>query len=228
MEEKIKVIIKPIVGRQVPVDMDVDPREQVKFLKERAASSQSTDPKNVKLVYEGQPLDDRRRIKEYGIQSGATLTLAPKHDTGGYNPPYTFSQSLPMEFDSRISYESELIRAKEIPMRPINPRHWIAVIEGRGKWKGKLYDVEMILPPGYPFSPPLVKWITPIHNHPNIFSTGSVCLNLLKARYWRPEYTLITVYESLLNLLKSPHYEGLNRFLQPAQSFQRFLDNLGR
>ena len=228
MEEKIKVIIKPLVGRNIPVDIDVDPREQVKFLKERAASSQSTDPNNVKLVYEGEPLDDRRRIKEYGIQSGATLTLAPKHDTGGYNPPYTFFHNLPMDFNSRISYESELIRANGLPMRPINPRHWIAVIEGRGKWKGKFYDVEMMLPPDYPFSPVQVRWITPIHNHPNIFSTGSVCLNLLKARYWRPEYTLITVYESLVNLLKSPNYEGVNRYLHPAQSLKRLLDELRR
>lgn len=208
----MKAIIKTSVGLGTPTDIEFDPKELVKNLKERAAVTQATDASSVVLMYEGTILDDNKRLKEYGIREGATLELMPKHQKGGYIPSSIFCQGLPMDFNSRVAHESKLIRARGLPMKPINPYHWVALIRGKGKWSGKNYKVDITLPDYYPYSAPKVDWRTPMKPfHPNIFThSGWVCLNILD-RDWRPDYTLITVYNSLEWLLEHPHYEHFDR-----------------
>jgi len=207
------------VGLSQTAELDVDPQELVKNVKERAAVNQAYDPNGAVLVYEGKVLDDNRRLKEFGIKEGATLRLTPKNQEGGYNPPPLFFRNLPMDFKSRVAHEAKMIRARGLPIRPIDPRHWVALVMGKGKWRGKNYPVEITLSPRYPFSPPKVSWTTPMTPyHPNIFThSGWVCLNILD-KDWRPDYTLITVYCSLEWLLEHPHYEGHRRPLQALWS----------
>jgi ubiquitin-protein ligase len=218
----MKVVIEPKVGLGQTVTLEVEPHELVKNVKERASVNQAYEPGNAALSYEGKVLDDNRRLKEYGIKEGCTLNLLPKHQEGGYDPPLIFYHGLPMDFSSRIAHESNLIRARGLPVKPLSPYHWIAHIEGRGKWKGKRFRVEIKLPRSYPFSPPRVEWKSPMRpSHPNIFPyTGWVCLNILD-KDWRPEYTLITVVESLGWLLEHPKRELLDRAIYTLTNYTR-------
>jgi ubiquitin-protein ligase len=208
----MKIIIQPTVGLNQTAELDVDPQELVRNVKERAAVNQAYDPNGAVLNYEGKVLDDNRRLKEYGIKEGATLRLIPKNQEGGYDPPSLFFRNLPMDFKSRIAHEAKMIRARGLPIQPIDPNHWVALVQGKGKWRGKNYPVDITLSSHYPFTPPKVEWKTPMMPyHPNIFPhSGWVCLNILD-RDWRPEYTLITVLCSLEWLLEHPHYEGSHR-----------------
>ncbi len=63
---------------------------------------------------------------------------------------------------------------------PSNPgwRHLIGTIPGPEgtPYEGGVFDVDILIPKGYPFEPPKMKFITRIW-HPNISSqTGAICL----------------------------------------------------
>ena len=92
----MKVIIKTHVGLGQATDLDVDPKELVKNIKERAAVTQAVDANSVVLSFEGDILDDRRRLKEYGVSDGSTLNLLPKHQKGGSTSHFYFYQNEPV------------------------------------------------------------------------------------------------------------------------------------
>lgn len=208
----MKIIIKSTVGLHTPTDMEVDPKEKIGTVKERAATTQAIDPESVQLMHNGEPLDDDKRIKDYGIREGDTLELVPKHRIGAIAtlPPFSFDIIFNNTFAKRISEEARRIKAQNLPIKPLNPKHWIMYVKAeRGKWKGKTYTVHVELSDFYPYVPPKVIWKTPLDPpHPNIFPrTGWVCLNILEPHGWKPVYSLITVYDSLKWLLENPNYE---------------------
>lgn len=72
-------------------------------------------------------------------------------------------------------------------------------------YSGYSFDVELSLPLNYPFSPPNVKFITPI-KHININANGDICLNILK-NGWDPKNTMASVMISIHCLLAQPNFE---------------------
>jgi len=65
------------------------------------------------------------------------------------------------------------------------------------------FIIDILLPPTYPFTPPKMKFDTPVY-HPNISSqTGAICLDILKDQ-WTPVMTLKSALISLQSLLSTP------------------------
>ncbi|KAJ9138099.1 Ubiquitin-conjugating enzyme [Pleurostoma richardsiae] len=72
-------------------------------------------------------------------------------------------------------------------------------------YAGGNFGLIVVLPPDYPFKPPVVTFATRIY-HPNVTNDniGSICLSILKPENWKPASRLLGVLESVRNLLVEP------------------------
>lgn len=86
-----------------------------------------------------------------------------------------------------------------------NAYHWKGIIIGpeESLYEGYKFELEIKLPENYPFSPPSVKFITPI-SHVNVNSKGDICLDILKNN-WAPSQNIQSVMLSLRLLLRYPN-----------------------
>ncbi|GAA95025.1 uncharacterized protein L969DRAFT_89413 [Mixia osmundae IAM 14324] len=83
--------------------------------------------------------------------------------------------------------------------------HLIGVFKGpeSSPYEGGIFEVDIVVPPTYPFQPLKMKFITKTY-HPNVSSqSGAICLDILKDA-WTPVLTLKTALVSLQSLLCSP------------------------
>ena len=70
-----------------------------------------------------------------------------------------------------------------------------------------MFLLEVSVPDRYPFEPPKVRFLTPIH-HPNIDSGGRICLDTLKMPpkgSWTPSLNLSTVLTTVRLLMSRPN-----------------------
>ena len=65
---------------------------------------------------------------------------------------------------------------------------------------GGRFDLSISIPSNYPSAAPTVVFVTPAI-HPNVsFSTGEICLDLLKTS-WTPAYGVVSTLEAVQQLL---------------------------
>jgi len=74
-------------------------------------------------------------------------------------------------------------------------------------YKGGIFKLSIRIPGRYPFEPPHVKFLTPIY-HPNIDTSGRICLDVLKMPpkgEWKPSSNVRTVLLSIQLLMNEPN-----------------------
>lgn len=90
---------------------------------------------------------------------------------------------------------------------PINDNlfEWEAIILGPigTPYEGGVFYLNISIPSNYPFKPPTVIFKTKIY-HPNINSSGSICLDILKTQ-WSPALTISKILLSICSLLADPN-----------------------
>jgi len=88
---------------------------------------------------------------------------------------------------------------------------WRCLIEGPSgsPFEGGVFVVNVQLSTSYPYSPPNVRFETPVY-HCNISESGQVCLDMLQ-HGWNPALTVPKVLETLRNLLAEPDTDNALR-----------------
>ncbi|XP_071448075.1 ubiquitin-conjugating enzyme E2 C [Hetaerina americana] len=85
---------------------------------------------------------------------------------------------------------------------------WIGTIHGpEGTvYGGLVFKLSLDFPNSYPYSAPVVKFVTPCF-HPNVDIYGNICLDILKEK-WSALYDVRTILLSIQSLLGEPNNDS--------------------
>lgn len=87
---------------------------------------------------------------------------------------------------------------------------WTAHLQGPPgtPYEGGTFELLIKCPPNYPLVPPKVTFVTHIF-HPNVlYTTGEICLDILKPDAWTPAWTLQSVCRAVAALLSHPEADS--------------------
>ncbi|EEB13503.1 ubiquitin-conjugating enzyme E2 C, putative [Pediculus humanus corporis] len=78
---------------------------------------------------------------------------------------------------------------------------WVATMSGpvNTVYEGLSYKLSMEFPQSYPYAPPVVKFTSPCY-HPNVDTSGNICLDILKDE-WSALYDVRAILLSIQSLL---------------------------
>lgn len=86
---------------------------------------------------------------------------------------------------------------------------WVGTISGAAEtvYSGQRYKLSLEFPNSYPYSAPVVKFLTPCF-HPNVdMNVGAICLDILKDK-WSALYDVRTILLSIQSLLAEPNVDS--------------------
>ena len=83
--------------------------------------------------------------------------------------------------------------------------NWSAIIIGPNDspFQEGIFNLNIEFPHNYPFYPPQIIFLTKIY-HPNISSSGNICLDILKEK-WTPALNINTILLYIYSLLNEPN-----------------------
>jgi ubiquitin-protein ligase len=224
----MKLVVDSTVGFAQPSTVECELQDAVGTVLNKVATDQGiTDVQSVSLSYNGKILDNKKRIKDYGLRDGDSLQLVPR--VVGESSPSSFyfsypaNTGFPPQLRERLAWETKLILVKKLPIKNdiYDPLHWTAIVRGSGRWRGQNSVVEIYLSKRYARKMPLIEWKTKLYpKHPNIFSetTGWVCISSLDDKNWRPTQTLASIYDDLVYVMDNPNWH--HRVVQRDQAPQ--------
>lgn len=87
-----------------------------------------------------------------------------------------------------------------------NIKKWNACIFGPEgtDWDGAVFRLSFDFPSDYPHSAPTVVFVGHVPFHPNVYSTGKICLDLLQHN-WSSAYSVSSIITALQALLVDPN-----------------------
>lgn len=87
---------------------------------------------------------------------------------------------------------------------------WECGIPGKSNsiWSGHTYKLMMDFDSDFPSKPPICRFVKPLF-HPNIFPSGTVCLNILNEDSgWKPSISVKDILIAIQELLDDPNNDS--------------------